>query len=140
MLVAAAVVFVGIQFVPVDRTNPPVETEAPARADVRAVLHRSCGDCHSNETMWPWYSKVAPVSWMVAHDVHEGRSRMNLSTWNRYDAEEQQRKRTRSARFVQRDEMPLWYYLPMHRDAKLSAQDKALIQEWATNPEAIAAP
>jgi heme-binding protein len=58
-----------MQFVPVERTNPPVEQEVPAPANVRAMLRRACYDCHSNETRWPWYSHVAPVSWLVAHDV-----------------------------------------------------------------------
>lgn len=61
-LASLAGIFLVIQLVPIDRTNPPVETEVPASPEVRAVLRQSCYDCHSNETVWPWYSRIAPVS------------------------------------------------------------------------------
>ncbi len=67
------------QLVPLDRTNPPVDGEAPASGEVREVLRRSCYDCHSHETRWPWYAHVAPVSWWVVHDVHEAREHLNFS-------------------------------------------------------------
>ncbi len=76
------IALVAIQLVPVDRTNPPVETEVPATVEVRSILRRACYDCHSNETVWPWYSRIAPISWLVARDVREGREKVNLSTWN----------------------------------------------------------
>jgi hypothetical protein len=63
-IITVGVLLVAIQLVPVDRTNPPVEEEAPASPEVRAVLRRACYDCHSNETVWPWYSRVAPMSWL----------------------------------------------------------------------------
>ena len=66
LLAVLTVAFVAIQLVPVDRKNPPVETEVPATAEARSVLRRACYDCHSNETVWPWYSRIAPVSWLVA--------------------------------------------------------------------------
>ena len=122
-----------MQFVPVERTNPPVEEEVPAPANVRAVLHRACYDCHSNETRWPWYSHVAPVSWLVAHDVHEARKHLNFSTWNQYNAKRQARKLNEVWEEVDEGEMPLWYYLAIHRDAKLSAEDRALLRTWATS-------
>ena len=121
-----------MQFVPVERTNPPVEAEVPAPANVRAVLQQSCFDCHSNETRWPWYSRVAPVSWLVAHDVHEARKHLNFSTWNRYDAKRQAKKLAEVWEEVDEGEMPLWYYLAVHREAVLSAEDRALLHEWAT--------
>jgi len=98
---------------------------------VRAVLRRACYDCHSHETVWPWYSKVAPVSWLVAHDVHEGRQKLNFSTWNRYTPKQQVKKSKESWEEVAAGEMPLWYYLPVHRDAALSAEDRALLRTWA---------
>ncbi len=74
------IALVAIQLVPVDRTNPPVETEVPATVEVRSILRRACYDCHSNETVWPWYTRIAPISLLVARDVHEGREALNLST------------------------------------------------------------
>ncbi len=69
LLLGILLTLVAIQFVPVGQLNPPVEAEVPAPATVRVILRRACYDCHSNETVWPWYSQVAPVSWLVARDV-----------------------------------------------------------------------
>jgi hypothetical protein len=104
--VTLAAIFVLIQFVPVDRTNPPVEGEVPAPPEVREVLQRACYDCHSNETNWPWYSRVAPVSWLVARDVHEGREHLNFSTWNRLSTRDQVEAMRESWEEVEEGEMP----------------------------------
>lgn len=135
LVLAAAV----IQLVPVEKSNPPVETEVPAPAPVRAILRRACYDCHSNETVWPWYSRVAPVSWLVASDVREARQEMNFSTWNLYAPAKQVRKLGRAWKEIDADEMPLWYYKMMHRDAELSAADKAALRAWASGEAPAAA-
>ena len=114
-----------------DRSNPPVESEVPAPAYVRVVLRRACYDCHSNETDWAWYSKVAPVSWLVADDVRDGRKKVNLSTWNRSTPEQRVKKLKQSWEQVEKGEMPLWIYTPTRRDAVLSPEDKAILREWA---------
>jgi hypothetical protein len=76
------VVFIGIQFVPVERSNPPIGSEPQWDSpQTRALAERACFDCHSNETKWPWYANIAPVSWVVAHDVEEGRAALNFSEW-----------------------------------------------------------
>lgn len=131
-LLGIGMALVVMQFVRVERTNPPVESEVPAPANVHAVLKRACYDCHSNETVWPWYSHVAPASWLVAHDVHEARKHLNFSTWNRYEPKRQARKLNEVWEEVEEGEMPLWYYLPLHRDAVLSAEDRELLRAWAT--------
>lgn len=120
----------GIQFVPVDRSNPAVETEIPAPANVGAVLKRSCYNCHSNETVWPWYSRVAPVSWFVASDVHEGREELNFSTWSRYTAKEQFDRLKDVLEEVEDGGMPPWWYLPFHREARLSDAERTLLRTW----------
>lgn len=120
-----------IQLVPVDRTNPPVETEVPATAEVRSILQRACYDCHSNQTVWPWYSRIAPFSWLVARDVHEGRKELNLSTWNQYTTKQQLKKLKESWDEVAEGEMPPWLYLPPHPDARLSAEDLAALRAWS---------
>lgn len=125
------VVFVLIQFVPVDRSNPPVESDIPTPPEVKAILKRACYDCHSNETMWPWYSRIAPFSWILARDVHEGRAELNFSTWDRYSTKEQVKKMKKSWEEVQEGEMPPWYYLPVHRDASLSEADRQVLRTWA---------
>jgi uncharacterized membrane protein YgcG len=74
--------FIVIQFVPVNETNPPVVSEPKWDSpQTKALVERACYDCHSNETKWTWYSKVAPVSWYVTHDVNEGRAALNFSEW-----------------------------------------------------------
>jgi hypothetical protein len=125
------IIFILIQFAPVDRTNPPVETEVPAPTNIQTILRRACYDCHSNETVWPWYSKVAPVSWLVAHDVHEGREALNFSTWNRYATKQQVKKMKESWEETAEGEMPPWFYLAVHRDAELSTEERAALRVWA---------
>lgn len=122
----AAVVVIGvlIQLVPVDRTNPAMGQEpnwAAAPAGTRDLVKAACFDCHSNETKWPWYSKIAPVSWLIAHDVDEGRAELNFSEW--YEADEVDE----IAEAVDEGEMPPWYYVLMHSEADLSDSDKQLL-------------
>ena len=128
---ALALAFLAIQLVPVERSNPPVEEEVPASPEARAVLRRACYDCHSNEVDWPWYSRVAPASWLVARDVREGREAVNYSTWNRLDAEDRREALAESWEDVEEAEMPPWFYLPLHPEARLSAADRAVLRAWS---------
>jgi len=127
VLVVAAVLLVGfvaIQFVPVQRTNPPVVTQLDwDSAQTQALAQRACMDCHSNETKWPCYSYVAPVSWLVAHDVEEGRREMNLSQLGT-DANRLSRMSQRIQRAIQSGNMPPAQYFPTHPDAQLTADEK----------------
>jgi len=108
----------GIQAVPYGRqhTNPPVVAE-PNWDDpqTRALTARACFDCHSNETVWPWYSNVAPISWLVQRDVDEGRRTLNFSEWNRAQKEARE-----SAKTVREGEMPPWIYSIRSSEARLS--------------------
>ncbi len=76
----------------VDTSNPPVTADVPASAAVKGILRRACYDCHSNETQWPWYGRIAPVSWLLARDVREGRAELNFSTWNQYSTQQRVKK------------------------------------------------
>lgn len=134
-LIVLGVALVFAQFVPVDRTNPPVGTWVDAPSDVMAVLERSCNDCHSNETSWPAYSRIAPVSWLVANHVHEGREAVNYSTWGRYSAEERAKLLEETWEEVEEGEMPLLGYSLLHSDARLSGADRALVRSWAGGAE-----
>lgn len=125
-----SILFIGIQFIPVDRTNPAVTGEIPASEPVKAILQRSCYDCHSNTTVWPWYSHVAPVSFVVARDVHEARRHANFSVWNTYTPQRQAKVVKEVGEQVAKGEMPMTIYLPMHPAARLSEQDKAVIADW----------
>jgi hypothetical protein len=131
LAVVTAVGLVAAQFIPVTRTNPPVESEIHASPAVDRVLRRACYDCHSNETVWPWYSRVAPMSWLVAHDVNEGREHMNFSTWGRLSSEKQVETVRKIWEEVSEGHMPPAIYLPAHREARLNDQDKAALEAWA---------
>ncbi|HZP36396.1 MAG TPA: heme-binding domain-containing protein [Methylomirabilota bacterium] len=124
--IALVVVLVAIQLVPYGRrhTNPPGRVEPPWDSPAtRALAVRACYDCHSNETVWPWYSHVAPMSWLAQRDVEEGRRKLNFSEWDR-----PQKDAHESAKTVRNGEMPPWFYVPLHPDARLTAEEtRALI-------------
>lgn len=124
------VFLIGAQLVRCARTNPPVTAEIQAPPEVTAVLRRACYDCHSHETVWPWYSGVAPVSWLVAHDVDEGREKLNFSTWGAYDRRRKVKKLKETAEQVTEGEMPPWYFTLMHPDARLGTRDEELLLAW----------
>jgi hypothetical protein len=121
---------VAIQLVPFGRehTNPPVTGEPKWDSPTtRALVQRACFDCHSNETTWPWYSHVAPVSWLVQRDVNGGRRHINFTEWNTPP------KHTEDIRHeVEGGDMPPWFYLPMHPNAKLTAADQQALIDGAT--------
>jgi cytochrome c551/c552 len=125
---------IAMQFVAVERTNPPVETEVSAPAEVKAILRRSCYDCHANETRWPWYARIAPVSWLIANDVKEGRREVNFSLWNQFTGSRRARKFKEIVEQVEQNKMPQWYYVVIHPEAKLSGGDKEEILKWARQP------
>ena len=128
LLVVAVVV---AQFVPVTRDNPPVGADFDGDAAVKAVLKKSCYDCHSNETVWPWYSYVAPVSWLVASDVTEAREKLNFSDWGQMSPENQAHASREVWKEIEKGEMPLGMYLLMHSEAVPTEADKVVIQNWA---------
>jgi hypothetical protein len=137
-VIATAAALAAIQLVPVERSNPPVVADLDGPVEVVAVLRASCYDCHSNETSWPWYSRVAPVSWLVAHDVDEGRSHLNLSLWGSYDATRRAKLAEEMWEEVADGEMPLTIYLLAHPSARLDDADRATLRSWAAAMEARA--
>lgn len=125
--------FVLIQVVMPAKTNPigdpsqSLRAVRPAQAAAVSVMDRSCRDCHSNDTIWPWYSYVAPVSWLVTHDVNEGRRELNMSEFGSYDSAKQQHKLEEACDQVKAGEMPMWIYTLQHGDATLRPGDVELI-------------
>ncbi len=136
IVVALVVVFVAAQAIPVARTNPPVDPSKTLAAslrvppDVSATFQRSCQDCHSNQTTWPWYSQVAPFSWLLARHVTEGRRELNMSEWAQYQVRRKDRKLKEICEQVQKGSMPMTSYLLIHRDAAVSPQEKTSICQW----------
>ena len=118
-----------IQFVPFghDHTNPPATREPAWNApESRDLFRRACFDCHSNLTVWPWYSHVAPVSWLLQRDVNGGRSHLNFTEWDR-----PQRHAKDVATQVTQGDMPPWFYLPMHPAARLTPAEKQQLLDTA---------
>lgn len=138
LVVAVCIIFLAIQVVPVDRSNPVIEGDLHAPKQVDSILRRACYDCHSNETVWPWYSRIAPVSWALAYDVKKGRAALNFSTWTRLSNEQRAEAVTESWEEVAESKMPTWYYVALHPDAGLSADDKSVLHEWARSAGAAA--
>jgi hypothetical protein len=121
------------------RTNPPVDESRTLSArmqltpEAAAILNRSCNDCHSNQTRWPWYSNVAPISWFVINHVNDGRRQMNFSDWAQYDRSEQASYLKKICSEVKSGGMPIHSYLWLHGDAKLSSEDVNTLCNWASS-------
>lgn len=141
IVVVLFVGFVAIQFIRPDRTNPPIIAERTLEAttevpeNVKAILSRSCADCHSNNTYYPWYSQIAPASWFLANHVSEGRRELNFSEWATYERRKKKRKMEEVCEQIETRQMPLPSYLWIHRDAAMSDGDIKTLCDWA-NAEA----
>jgi hypothetical protein len=137
IVLVLAGIFVVMQVIRPARTNPPVDESRTIQAhtqltpEAAAILNRSCNDCHSNQTRWPWYTNVAPVSWFVINHVNDGRRQMNFSDWAQYDRSEQENYLKKICREVKSGDMPIHSYLWLHGDAKLSSEDVKVLCEWA---------
>lgn len=130
VLVVVAAALAAAQFVPAKRTNPPAQGSLVAPLPIAATLRRACYDCHSNETRWPWYSRVAPVSWLIVRDVNLGRKEINFSEWSSYYPRTRRRKLEWMGRALHEEEMPPSSYRLMHPDARLTDADRAALLRW----------
>jgi mono/diheme cytochrome c family protein len=129
IVIGGLVLFGLIQLIPVDRTNPPTTQEPNwSSPEARALVQQSCFQCHSNHTDWPWYSYVAPASWLIKFDVVEGRGHFNFSEWDKNPGE--LREMTRE---IQRDSMPPIQYTLFHPEAKLNDQQKQALIDALTS-------
>jgi hypothetical protein len=136
LFVAGIVLFGAIQVVRPARTNPPIDPtrEITARLSVdpavSSIFDRSCNDCHSDRTVWPWYSNVAPVSWFVINHVNGGRRHMNFSNWAAIPPQRVARRLDDICKQVRSGGMPLKTYTPMHPLSKLTPADEDTICRW----------
>jgi hypothetical protein len=135
--IVLVIIFVGLQFIRPAKTNPPIdqaqtiEAQTQVTAQVEAIFDRSCNDCHSNKSRWPWYSNVAPVSWLVIGHVNDARKAMNLSEWGKRDRDRQSKKLQQMCDEVTDGAMPLASYTPLHPGSKLSPDDVKTLCDWA---------
>jgi len=138
-LIVIVVFLVVAQFIRPSHVNPPIDptktlfATTPVPPNVQGILERSCNDCHSNNTVYPWYNKVAPVSWLLASDVNDGRHAMNFSEWATYSQKKRLHRLKDICDQVKQGDMPLWFYLPLHPKAKLAPGDVGAICTWASN-------
>ena len=136
LVVAVVVVFIGLQFVRPARTNPAVDQTQTIHAQlqmtpqVAAIIDRSCRDCHSNTTRWPWYSNVVPASWFLVDHVNEGRQHLNFSEWGKLDTRRADKRLEEICEEVSDKLMPLNSYTWIHRSSKLSADDIKTLCDW----------
>ncbi len=136
VVVALAVLFVFAQFIRPDYSNPPIVPEQEMAssmevpAEVSAIFERSCIDCHTSKTTYPWYSQVAPVSWWLKNHINEGRHELNMSEWGTYPDRKKSKKLEEICEQVESREMPLPSYTWIHRDSLLSDEDIKTICDW----------
>src|SRR5262245_54213878 len=121
------VLFVAAQLIRPDRANPQVIPDHAIGAPLAPLLDRACGDCHSNGTVWPWYSEVAPVSWLMAYGVKEGRKAVNFSEWTTYPADRQRQLLALSCADVSANRMPGSAWISLHPEARLSPREIEMI-------------
>jgi hypothetical protein len=133
---AILVLLVAFQFIPANRSNPTVEPSQtiyvtlPVPADVKTVFERSCKNCHSDETSWPWYSYVAPVSWVIVHDVRQGRKAMNLSEWGGYPINIKANKLEEICEQLTNGDMPDRKYTLIHGKGRPTTKERDLVCQW----------
>ena len=136
VILALVVIFLIAQFIRPSRTNPPVDPTLEINASqsvgpaIHLILARSCNDCHSDLTVWPWYSSVAPTSWLLSYDVNKGRSAMNLSRWGAYSVEKRNDLVKEICKEVSDGEMPGSAYTLLHPGARLTDADVQTVCRW----------
>lgn len=142
VVIIVFIAFIGIQFIRPDFNNPPVvaaetlEASTQVPENVEGILTRSCADCHSNKTNYPWYSKIQPSANFLAGHISEGRRELNFSVFNTYEARKKSRKLEEMCEQVQSREMPLPSYLWIHRSAKLSDDEIKTLCDWTESERA----
>lgn len=139
LLVGLAGIFVIIQFIPSGRPeNNPVQgkdiaSQMEVGSEVHSILKNACFDCHSQNTRFPWYSYVAPVSWLISRDVNQAREHLDFSNWGDLSLRDRIKIFDHISEEVSEEEMPLKIYILMHPPANLSSDDRDIIVRWAEN-------
>jgi hypothetical protein len=119
------------RFTTAEVTNDEITKVFNVPENVQKILKRSCYDCHSNHTVWPWYTNISPISLLVADDVNSGRKKMNFSEWRKISVSKQSTKLQKICDNIKAGDMPLPKYLLIHRDAVLSLEEKDILCKWA---------
>ncbi|RXK11966.1 cytochrome C [Halarcobacter mediterraneus] len=130
-LLIFAIVFIAMQFIQTDKVNKQTSSELEIKAptEIMTIFKQACYDCHSNNTKWPWYSNVAPFSWIIDSHVKNGRKALNFSLWQEYTKEKKEEKLKAIFRTAYAS-MPLSSYIKAHEEADLTREQRTLIRDW----------
>jgi hypothetical protein len=136
ILLIILVVLIVVQFIQPSRnlggpTTNDITRVVTVPDDVMTLLKKSCYDCHSNHTNYPWYSRITPVNWWLDNHIRDGKHELNFSEFASYSAKKMSKKLDEASELVQKKEMPLGSYTFIHTDAKLNEQQRTRIVEWA---------
>jgi heme-binding protein len=137
ILYSLGAILIVMQFFRIDKTNPPVDptldmmNAVQAPNEIKQIIKTSCYDCHSNESTYPWYTNVAPVSWWVKGHINEAREEMNFSEWGSFTLKRKDHKLEELVEEIDEKEMPLTSYLILHGEAKLSSEQRSQLINWA---------
>lgn len=149
ILIAVAAILVLIQAIRLEKNEGDVNgpDALVVNGEVQALLEKSCYDCHSNKTNYPWYSHIQPVGWWLQYHVNDGKKHLNFSAFQTYDAKKKAHKMEELAEMIEKHEMPLNSYLWIHSEATLTPEQQQLLIDWAKavqaqyeNPTAADAP
>ena len=141
--ILAIFVFLLMQVVRPDQSNPrihpeqTIEAQMHVPADVATILHSACRDCHTDSTVWKWYGNIAPGSWLMVSDVNSGRNKMDFSQWTKLSKAQQEDRLKGICDEVTKGDMPLWYYRPLHPEARLSDEEVQAIYDWTREQRRI---
>lgn len=141
LLLIIVIVVVVIQLFRPHFENPPEDAQqtmqaiVPVPQNVQAIFERSCYDCHSSRTRYPWYSKLAPASWLLSSDINEGRQELSFSVFGTYPKAKAAKKLKKMCDEVKGGDMPPWYYTPLHAGSKLSEADRQTVCTWAAGAQ-----
>lgn len=136
IILTLLVILAVIQFFRINKNNPPVDQKKDfifkmhASPGIAHILKTSCYDCHSNETIYPWYTNVAPVSWWLKNHINEGRHHLNFSEWKNYSSKKADHKLKECVDMILEGEMPLYSYTLIHRDAVLNEEQRHALVVW----------
>ncbi len=136
LIIILVVAFIALQFFPnkmpenAEAGKDDLITSGVLPEDISSILRTSCYDCHSNQTSFPWYSKVAPASWLLAKDIRKGREELNFSDWGSYSKRDKIKNLSNIKEEVSSGEMPLKVYLTIHRKARLSPEQVSALNKW----------
>jgi hypothetical protein len=142
VVLAIGILLGAAQFYRPARTNPPIDPKLELKATlpmdpvVEEVFSRSCDDCHSSRTVWPWYSRVAPASWLIVSDVNRGRNELNFSNWGAYSRADREKRLSEICKEMSEGEMPGLPYLLLHPRAAANKADIGAVCRWSAEQSA----